>query len=131
MTICRIDVEDAIAKVKELFKEHKDLLLGFNTFLPSSHQITVSLEDEQPPNRIANEYQIATPIENEQPLTEQPPQKMPNESQIVPLGNELPPVGRTGGYEDATKFVSKIKVIQLNLFNLLGYVVFVCMSFTT
>lgn len=29
-----------VARVKELFKGHKDLILGFNPFLPEGYQIT-------------------------------------------------------------------------------------------
>jgi hypothetical protein len=31
---CRIDTAGVIARVKELFRGHKELVLGFNTFLP-------------------------------------------------------------------------------------------------
>ena len=31
---CRIDTAGVIEKVKELFKGHDELILGFNTFLP-------------------------------------------------------------------------------------------------
>lgn len=31
---CRIDTAGVIQRVKELFKGHKELVLGFNTFLP-------------------------------------------------------------------------------------------------
>lgn len=31
---CRIDTAGVIARVKDLFKGHKELVLGFNTFLP-------------------------------------------------------------------------------------------------
>jgi len=44
----RIDTTDLVARVKELFKGHKYLILGFNTFLPTEHKITLRLEDEQP-----------------------------------------------------------------------------------
>ncbi|XP_027359740.1 paired amphipathic helix protein Sin3-like 4 isoform X4 [Abrus precatorius] len=44
----RIDTAGVIARVKELFKGHRDLILGFNTFLPKGYEITLPLEDEQP-----------------------------------------------------------------------------------
>ena len=47
--IYRIDTIGAIAKVKELFKGHKDLILRFNIFLPNEYEIKLPLEDEQPP----------------------------------------------------------------------------------
>jgi len=31
---CRIDTTGVIARVKDLFRGHKELVLGFNTFLP-------------------------------------------------------------------------------------------------
>lgn len=31
---CRIDTAGVIMRVKELFRGHKELVLGFNTFLP-------------------------------------------------------------------------------------------------
>lgn len=49
-----------IARVKELFKGYRQLILGFNTFLPKGFEITLPPEDEQ---------------EQEQP----PPQKKPVE----------------------------------------------------
>ena len=38
-------------RVEELFKGHKDLILGFNTFLPKGYKIILPLEDEQPPQK--------------------------------------------------------------------------------
>ena len=35
-----------IARVKDLFKGHRDLILGFNTFLPKGYEITLPLEEE-------------------------------------------------------------------------------------
>ena len=32
--MCRVDTAGVIIKVKELFKGHRELILGFNTFLP-------------------------------------------------------------------------------------------------
>ena len=31
---CRVDTAGVIIKVKDLFKGHRELILGFNTFLP-------------------------------------------------------------------------------------------------
>lgn len=31
---CRIDTSGVIVRVKQLFKGHRELILGFNTFLP-------------------------------------------------------------------------------------------------
>jgi len=44
----RIDITDLVARVKELFKGHKDLILGFNTFLPTEYKIRLPLKVEQP-----------------------------------------------------------------------------------
>ncbi|KAL2519477.1 Paired amphipathic helix protein Sin3-like 4 [Abeliophyllum distichum] len=42
----RIDTAGVIVRVKELFKGHRDLILGFNTFLPKGYEITFPSEDE-------------------------------------------------------------------------------------
>jgi paired amphipathic helix protein Sin3a len=44
-----------IARVKELFRGYRDLILGFNTFLPKGYEITLPLEEE-PPKRQPVEY---------------------------------------------------------------------------
>ncbi|GAB4827456.1 hypothetical protein Ancab_034340 [Ancistrocladus abbreviatus] len=46
----RIDTEGVIARVKELFKGHNNLIYGFNTFLPKGYEITLD-EDEAPPKK--------------------------------------------------------------------------------
>lgn len=43
----RTDTAGVIARVKELFKGHNGLILGFNTFLPKGYEITID-EDEVP-----------------------------------------------------------------------------------
>lgn len=55
----RIDTAGVIERVKELFKGHKDLILGFNTFLPKGYAITLPLEDEQPPQKKPVEFEEA------------------------------------------------------------------------
>ncbi|KAL9226585.1 hypothetical protein vseg_002380 [Gypsophila vaccaria] len=45
----RIDTEGVIARVKELFKGHNNLIYGFNTFLPKGFEITV--DDVEPPKK--------------------------------------------------------------------------------
>lgn len=37
--------------MKELFKGHPNLILGFNTFLPKGYEITLTDEEEAPPKR--------------------------------------------------------------------------------
>ncbi|EFJ30442.1 hypothetical protein SELMODRAFT_440352 [Selaginella moellendorffii] len=44
----RIDTSGVIAKVKDLFKGHNKLILGFNTFLPKNYQIVLPEEKKQP-----------------------------------------------------------------------------------
>ncbi|KAM0958184.1 hypothetical protein ACFX13_023925 [Malus domestica] len=46
----RTDTAGVIARVKELFKGHDNLILGFNTFLPKGYEITLD-EDETPPKK--------------------------------------------------------------------------------
>lgn len=48
---CRTDTAGVIARVKELFKGHNNLICGFNTFLPKGYEITVDEEDENPPKK--------------------------------------------------------------------------------
>ncbi|CAH9087521.1 unnamed protein product [Cuscuta epithymum] len=45
----RIDTSCVIARVKNLFKGHENLILGFNTFLPKGYEITLQSEDEPLP----------------------------------------------------------------------------------
>lgn len=40
-----------IARVKELFKGHNNLIYGFNTFLPKGYEITLIEEDEALPKK--------------------------------------------------------------------------------
>ncbi|KAK9925187.1 hypothetical protein M0R45_033519 [Rubus argutus] len=47
----RTDTAGVVARVKELFKGHTDLILGFNTFLPSGYEIT---PEELEPKRTVN-----------------------------------------------------------------------------
>ncbi|XWS40811.1 hypothetical protein CRYUN_Cryun17cG0027500 [Craigia yunnanensis] len=46
----RTDTVGVIARVKELFKGHNNLIYGFNTFLPKGYEITLD-EDEVPPKK--------------------------------------------------------------------------------
>jgi paired amphipathic helix protein Sin3a len=43
----RIDTAGVIGRVKELFKGYRDLILGFNTFLPPGYEITLPLVVEE------------------------------------------------------------------------------------
>ena len=48
-----------IARMKELFRGHRDLILGFNTFLPKGYEITLPPEDEPPPAKKPVEFEEA------------------------------------------------------------------------
>ncbi|GFZ00105.1 SIN3-like 4 [Actinidia rufa] len=54
-----IDTAGVIARVKELFRGHRDLILGFNTFLPKGYEITLPPEDEPPPAKKPVEFDEA------------------------------------------------------------------------
>ncbi|XP_057481650.1 paired amphipathic helix protein Sin3-like 4 [Actinidia eriantha] len=45
----RVDTAGVITRVKELFKGYRDLILGFNTFLPKGYEITLPPEGAPPP----------------------------------------------------------------------------------
>lgn len=45
-SLCRIDTSGVIVKVKELFRGDRDLILGFNAFLPKGYKITLPAEEE-------------------------------------------------------------------------------------
>lgn len=91
------------ATVKEMFKGHDDLILGMNTFLPKAYQIQLPLEDEQLPLiTLPEEYEIQPPLEDEPlPL-----------NTILPMDYEIQPPKTIviGNEEEATNFVSKVKV---------------------
>eukprot|EP00268_Persea_americana_P032753 TRINITY_DN322_c0_g1_i5.p1 TRINITY_DN322_c0_g1~~TRINITY_DN322_c0_g1_i5.p1 ORF type:complete len:1449 (+),score=328.48 TRINITY_DN322_c0_g1_i5:313-4659(+) len=53
----RIDTTGVISRVKELFKGHRDLILGFNTFLPRGYEIT--LPDDEPLQKKPVEFEEA------------------------------------------------------------------------
>ncbi|XP_077222252.1 paired amphipathic helix protein Sin3-like 4 [Tasmannia lanceolata] len=55
----RIDTTGVISRVKELFKGHRNLILGFNTFLPKGYEITLPLEDDEPPLKKPVEFEEA------------------------------------------------------------------------
>ncbi|GAU47447.1 hypothetical protein TSUD_135890 [Trifolium subterraneum] len=119
----RINYGDLMTKVRELFKGHNDLIIGFNIFAPSDYQIQVSQEEkedeqQQSPNRnrIVDEYEITTPLEEAKHIDAQSPKKMLGGDNLIvaPSGNEPCPMKKLGGYEDATKFVSKIKILNIS-----------------
>ncbi|RZB51842.1 Paired amphipathic helix protein Sin3-like 2 isoform B, partial [Glycine soja] len=50
-TADRFNLVSGIEEVKELLKGHRDLIFGFNVFLPKGFEIKLPLEDEQPPQK--------------------------------------------------------------------------------
>lgn len=56
---CRIDTAGVIERVKDLFRGHRNLILGFNTFLPKGYEITLPPEEE---------YQQKKPVEFEEAI---------------------------------------------------------------
>lgn len=57
----RIDTGGVIARVKELFKGHRELILGFNTFLPKGHEIQ---DENEPPLKKPVEFEEAIKFVN-------------------------------------------------------------------
>ncbi|KAL5550551.1 hypothetical protein UlMin_000727 [Ulmus minor] len=55
----RIDTNGVIRRGKELFKRHRDLILGFNTFLTKGFDITIPLDDEHTPPKKPVEFDEA------------------------------------------------------------------------
>uniref|UniRef100_K4BBP4 Histone deacetylase interacting domain-containing protein n=1 Tax=Solanum lycopersicum TaxID=4081 RepID=K4BBP4_SOLLC len=55
----KIDIVGVIARVKDLFKGHPMLILGFNTFLPRGYETTLNDEDETPPKKVEFEEAIS------------------------------------------------------------------------
>lgn len=58
----RVEIEEVIGRVKTLFKDHKELILGFNTFLPKGYEIT--LPPKAPPEETERQ-----PVEFNQAIT--------------------------------------------------------------
>ncbi|XP_042020797.1 paired amphipathic helix protein Sin3-like 3 isoform X2 [Salvia splendens] len=55
----RIDTSGVIVKVKELFRGDRDLILGFNAFLPKGYEITLPAEDEPLPKKKPVDFEEA------------------------------------------------------------------------
>ncbi|XP_009415815.2 paired amphipathic helix protein Sin3-like 4 isoform X1 [Musa acuminata AAA Group] len=58
----RIDTNGVIMRVKELFKGHRDLILGFNTFLPKGYEI--KLPEEKKPVEFEEAINFVNKIKN-------------------------------------------------------------------
>ncbi|KAI7985088.1 Paired amphipathic helix protein Sin3-like 2 [Camellia lanceoleosa] len=59
----KIDTIGVIARVKELFKGHNNLIFGFNTFLPKGYEITL-IDEEEPPTKSTVEFEEAISFVN-------------------------------------------------------------------
>ncbi|KAI3689496.1 hypothetical protein L2E82_47455 [Cichorium intybus] len=59
----RVDTTGVIARVKELFKGHRKLILGFNAFLAEGFEMTLSQEDE-PEAKKPDEFEEAIQFVN-------------------------------------------------------------------
>ncbi|THG18087.1 hypothetical protein TEA_024552 [Camellia sinensis var. sinensis] len=59
----RIDTTGVIARVKELFKGHNNLIFGFNTFLSKGYEITL-IDEEEPPTKRTVEFEEAISFVN-------------------------------------------------------------------
>ncbi|XP_073300391.1 paired amphipathic helix protein Sin3-like 4 isoform X2 [Primulina huaijiensis] len=55
----RVGTSGVILRVKELFKGHQHLILGFNAFLPVGYEITLPMEDEPLPKKKPVEFDEA------------------------------------------------------------------------
>ncbi|XP_073050170.1 paired amphipathic helix protein Sin3-like 4 isoform X2 [Primulina eburnea] len=55
----RVGTTGVILRVKELFKGHRHLILGFNAFLPVGYEITLPVEDEPLPKKKPVEFDEA------------------------------------------------------------------------
>ncbi|ESQ28214.1 hypothetical protein EUTSA_v10018014mg [Eutrema salsugineum] len=60
----RVDTSGVILRVKELFKGNRELILGFNTFLPKGFEITLLPEDDQPLPKKPVEFEEAISFVN-------------------------------------------------------------------
>ncbi|CAH2066493.1 unnamed protein product, partial [Thlaspi arvense] len=60
----RVDTSGVILRVKELFKGNRELILGFNTFLPKGFEIVLLPEDDQPLPKKPVEFEEAISFVN-------------------------------------------------------------------
>ena len=81
----RIDTLGVIERVKVLFDGHRDLILGFNTFLPRGYEIRM---DDEVPRVHHPGMQVGVP----QPIPQPPPHRGPIE------------------FDQAINYVNKIKM---------------------
>lgn len=58
-SFCRTDTTGVIARVKELFKGHNNLIFGFNTFLPKGYEITLDEDEAHPKKTVEFEEAIS------------------------------------------------------------------------
>lgn len=101
----RIDTAGVIQRVKKLFKGHRELILGFNTFLPKGYEIELARvsddEDEAPPSGWGGP--TLGPSAS-MPRAALPPKEAPGKGQFI----QKQPVE----FDQAINYVNKIKVSQ-------------------
>lgn len=105
--IQRIDTSGVIARVKDLFRGHRELILGFNTFLPKGYEIELARisddEDEVGVTSTPGQVQPSQPAAANQP---ERPATGPNPSASNNANNNLKaPVE----FDQAITYVNKIK----------------------
>ncbi|PRP88642.1 paired amphipathic helix containing protein [Planoprotostelium fungivorum] len=111
-----IDTPGVIARVSELFKGHKNLIFGFNTFLPPGYKIEAVPDDEPVvittpsgamPASISIPQQVSVPPPAPQPPLIQPPPAAP----AVPAAatGNLNPGRKALEFDHARGYVKKIK----------------------
>jgi len=95
-----IDTPGVIARVSELFKGHKNLILGFNTFLPPGYKIE-HVPDDEPP-------EVTTPAQTNNNANANPPPVPPTQQQQGPIS----PNSRASKpeFDHARNYVKKIKM---------------------
>lgn len=89
-----IDTPGVIARVSELFKGHKNLILGFNTFLPPGYKIE-NIPDDGP-------IQIQEPPQ----VQPQQPPLPPHHAPVLPGNNQR----KQPEFDHARNYVKKIKM---------------------
>lgn len=79
---CRIDTYGVIKEVKDLFRGHKELIYGFNTFLPKGYEIHLMTEDDTTPGA-AGAGKTTPPYTLHIRLSHSSPQDLSNDTQHV------------------------------------------------
>lgn len=100
-----MDTAGVIVRVKELFVGHRELILGFNTFLPKGYEIEMPLEDEPKASLIClSACDLQSCLSQHALQTPQHPPCVPHEASHLP--SQKQPVE----FDQAINYVNKIKV---------------------